>query len=100
MVGKQYLHHNVPHVVKLLRVQEGSEFLSCGDTIAVPVSHLEAPLVTGKHGLVGGLVIHVIKLLVWKDSVNNGKYSLQCPCCSKHACNMGENNICYLMNDK
>ena len=59
----QYLHHQVFHVVELLRVQEGSELLPGGDTVPVSISRLEASFVPRQHGPIGGLVIHVIKLL-------------------------------------
>ena len=60
-----HLHHHVPHVVELLRVQEGGELLARGDAVVVAVRLLEAPLVPVQHGLVGGLLLHIVKLLAW-----------------------------------
>lgn len=65
-VNGSHLHHQVPHVVKLLGVQEGGELLPRGDAVVVAVRLLEAPLVAGQHGPVGGLLLHVVKLLAWR----------------------------------
>lgn len=64
LVSRFYLHNHIFHVIKLLRVKEGSELLTCGNTITISVSCLEAPFISGEHGLIGGLVFNVIKLLI------------------------------------
>lgn len=64
LVRKVYLHYHIFHVIKLLRVKKGSELLTCGNTITISVSCLEAPFIPGEHGLIGGLVLNVIKLLI------------------------------------
>ena len=62
-----HLHHQAPHVVELLWVEEGGELLPGGDAVVVAVRLLEAALVSGQHGAVGRLLLHVLKLLAWGE---------------------------------
>lgn len=58
-----YKDHNVLHVIKLLRVQKGSELVSSCNQVTVHVGGLEPPLVSREHLLKAELVFIIFKLL-------------------------------------
>lgn len=59
---RAYQNHNILHVFKLLRVEEGGELLSACCSVSVHVSPLEPPLVTREHLLEAELVSGFVKL--------------------------------------
>lgn len=69
---ESHLDDDVLHVIVVLGVEEGSELLSGGDEVPVPVGDLESPLVSLQHGLVAGFVINVIKLLTCGSQREHG----------------------------
>lgn len=63
MVTETYQDHCVPHVFKLLRVEEGCELFSVGCQVPVQISSLKPPLITGQHLLEAKLFCCFVKLL-------------------------------------
>lgn len=66
---KAYLNHNILHMVKLFRVEEGCELFSVCCQVPVHVRCFEPPLITGKHLLKAELVCRILKILRvgWED---------------------------------
>lgn len=60
---RAYQNHNILHVLKLLRVEEGCELLSVCCQVPVQISCFKPPLITRKHLLEAELVRCVLKLL-------------------------------------
>lgn len=58
-----YQNHNILHVFKLLRVEEGCELLSVSCQIPVQISPFKPPLITRKHLLEAKLVCCILKFL-------------------------------------
>lgn len=60
---RAYQNHYVPHVVKLLGVEECCELFSVRCLVSIQISRQEPPLITRKHLLKAELVCCIFKLL-------------------------------------
>lgn len=60
---RAYQNHNIPHVFKLLRVEEGCELFPVCRQVPVQIGRFKPPLVPRKHLLEAELVRGVLKLL-------------------------------------
>lgn len=58
-----YQNHDIFHVFKLLRVEEGCELLSVGCQVPVQICCFKPPLITRKHLLEAELVCCILELL-------------------------------------
>lgn len=59
---KTYQHHDMLHVLKLLRVEEGCEFFFVRLQVPVQIGGFEPPLVSRKHLLEAELVCGIFEL--------------------------------------
>lgn len=60
---RAYQNHNIPHVFKLLRMEEGCELFSVCCQVPIQISSFKPPLITWEHLLEAKLVLSVLKLL-------------------------------------
>lgn len=60
---RAYQNHDIPHVFKFLRVEEGCKLFSVCCKVPVQISRLKPPLITREHLLKAELVCCFIKLL-------------------------------------
>lgn len=66
-----YNNHDILHVLKLLRVEEGGELLSVCCQVSIQIGPFESPLIPRKHllevELVGGF-LELLRVGWWKES--------------------------------
>lgn len=60
-----HLHHQAPHVVELLWVEECSELLPRRDAVSVFIRHLEPALVSRVHGFICLSVFQILRVIIW-----------------------------------
>lgn len=69
-LGPTYQNHDILHVFKLLRVEEGGKLLSICCLVSIQISPFESPLIPRKHLLKVELVSGFLKLFGvgwWKE---------------------------------